>query len=269
MAFVQFDFYSKILDLETSMNVILPQQRSEEEVQDDLSNLDYIMPEKNFPVLYLLHGLSDSHSAWMRKTAIERYASEKGLAVVMPAVHRSFYTDMKQGYPYWTFISREVPLIARRYFPLSQKRTDNFVAGLSMGGFGAFKIALNRPEKFSAAASLSGALDLIQLIKNEEGEMNEEFKMIFGDLENIKNSRNDLCSILKSGRVNAADYPDLYQCCGQDDFLYENNLQFKKAALESDINLTYEEDAGEEHTWSYWDNKIQRVLDWLPVNAEL
>lgn len=91
------------------------------------------------PTLYLLHGLSDDHTIWLRRTSIERYVASMGLAVVMPAVHRSFYTDMDKGYRYWTFISEELPALARSFFPLSDKREDNFAAGLSMGGYGAFK----------------------------------------------------------------------------------------------------------------------------------
>jgi putative tributyrin esterase len=87
-----------------------------------------------YPTLFLLHGFSDDHTIWQRRTSIERYAMPLGLAVVMPAVNRSFYTDMVSGYDYWSFISEEVPTVARSFFPLSDLREDNFVAGNSMGG---------------------------------------------------------------------------------------------------------------------------------------
>lgn len=98
------------------------------------------------PTLYLLHGLSDDDSIWLRRTSIERYVAQMGIAVVMPQVHRSFYTDMAAGGQYWTFISEELPALARSFFPLSAKREDNFVAGLSMGGYGALKLGLRKPE---------------------------------------------------------------------------------------------------------------------------
>jgi putative tributyrin esterase len=151
MAFIQCDFYSETLQLSTTMNVILPRQtRSQIEKGST----------RRHPTLLLLHGLSDDHTMWVRQTSIERYAAQYGLAVIMPAVQRSFYQDMAYGLKYWTFISEELPQLARSFFPLSAKREDNFVAGLSMGGFGAFKLALNYPEKFAAAASLSGAIDV-------------------------------------------------------------------------------------------------------------
>lgn len=103
--------------------------------------------KSSYPVLYLLHGLSDDHTIWHRRTSIERYVSALGLAVVMPNVGKSFYTDMANGGNYFTFITEELPTLVQSYFPVSAKREDNFIAGLSMGGYGAFKVALSCPEK--------------------------------------------------------------------------------------------------------------------------
>lgn len=262
MALVQFDFYSQVIGVETSLNLILPQSKEDPE-EEDFSRENKNFSAEKFSTLYLLHGLSDDHTAWVRKTSIERYANKHNLAVVMPVVHRSFYTDMVYGYPYWTFVSEELPRIVRHYFPLSDKREDNFVAGLSMGGFGAFKLALNCPDKFSAAASLSGALDIVREAKEEEKQ--EEWSFVFGDLKSLRGSKNDLCFLAKNIDSSRNSVPKLFQACGMDDFLYQDNLKFKKMALANNLDLTYEEDPGEEHTWSYWDKKIQRVLDWLPL----
>ena len=100
------------------------------------------------PVLYLLHGLSDDHTAWSRRTSVERYAESAGIAVVMPEVQRSFYTDMVYGLRYFTYIAEELPALCRRLFPLSERREDTFIAGNSMGGYGALKAALRFPERF-------------------------------------------------------------------------------------------------------------------------
>lgn len=97
-------------------------------------------------MLYLLHGLSDNHSCWLRRTAVDRYAEEYGIAVVMPEVQRSFYCDMAHGPAYFTYIADELPQICQRLFRLSDKREDTFIAGNSMGGYGALKAALSRPE---------------------------------------------------------------------------------------------------------------------------
>src|SRR5437764_883031 len=81
----------------------------------------------------LLHGLSDDHTMWQRLTSIERYAEPLGLAVVMPAVHRSFYADEVHGHRYWTFLTEEVPALVSQFFRVSDRPGDTFVAGLSMG----------------------------------------------------------------------------------------------------------------------------------------
>ncbi|MFP4662766.1 MAG: alpha/beta hydrolase [Halanaerobiales bacterium] len=260
MAFIQCDFYSEVLGLSTSMNVILPQNT---ETQIGMKNN---AGGDKYPVLYLLHGLSDDHTIWQRRTSIERYVAPLGLAVVMPAVHRSFYTDMEKGYDYWTFISEEVPVRAREFFPVSEKGEDNYVAGLSMGGYGAFKLALNHPDRFAAAASLSGALNIVSHIEEtpEDEELAREFKLIFGDLENVRESNSDLFYLVKKLKQYRGKQPRLFQCCGTEDFLYEDNIAFRDLCQEEGIELTYEEEPAV-HEWGYWDKMIQRVLEWLPL----
>lgn len=121
--------------------------------------------ENQFPTLYLLHGMSDDHTAWQRFTAIERHVSHLNLAVVMPTTHLGWYTDMEYGNRYWTYPTQELPGICRSFFHgMSDKREDTFIAGLSMGGYGAFKAALGAPETFCAGASLSGALDIAESV---------------------------------------------------------------------------------------------------------
>ncbi|HUZ18351.1 MAG TPA: alpha/beta hydrolase-fold protein, partial [Spirochaetia bacterium] len=158
MALLECNFYSESLSLSTSMTVILPQNTTS---QIGMKN---VAAGSRHKTLYLLHGLSDDHTIWARRTSIERYVAPLGLAVIMPAVGRSFYTDMKHGGAYETFVADELPAIAGEFFPLSAKREDTYIAGLSMGGYGAFKLALNHPERYCAAASLSGVLDLMKRV---------------------------------------------------------------------------------------------------------
>lgn len=258
MAFIQCDFFSEVLGLSTSMNVILPQPASGQIGMEGSKASD------KYPVLYLLHGLSDDHTIWARRTSVERYVASLGLAVVMPAVHKSFYTDMAKGDRYWTFVSEELPQIVRSFFPISAAREDNFVAGLSMGGYGAFKLALRCPDKFIAGASLSGALNIADLAKNRNPQRAWEY--VFGDLDKIKGSDNDLLYLAEKVAKSNGPKPMLYQCCGTEDFLYEDNIVFRDWANELGLDLTYEEEPGT-HEWGYWDKKIQRVLEWLPLNS--
>lgn len=215
------------------------------------------------PTLYLLHGLSDDHTIWLRRTSIERYVAPLGLAVVMPEVGRSFYTDMAAGGKYWTFISEELPEIAQSFFNLSDRREENFAAGLSMGGYGAFKLGLAKPDQFCAAASLSGAVDLESLLALAQPNEEKEWRNVFGDLDKVPGSTNDLFFLARKLAESGRLQPKLFQWCGTEDFLYKGNIRFRDYARELNLDLTYEEGPGD-HQWLYWDQQIQRVLEWLP-----
>lgn len=255
MALITCNFYSEALGINTEITAIIPQATSTQYGLEGKAGSD------RHPTLFLLHGLSDDHTIWLRRTSIERYAAALGLAVIMPNVHRSFYTDMEYGLNYWTFLSEELPRIVRGFFPLSDKREDNFVAGLSMGGYGAFKWALTCPDQFAAAASLSGALN----IKNEEimARNPRDMKLIFGE-GSLAGSKHDLLHLLDEADSKTGPKPMLYQCCGTEDFLYQDNLVFRDHADRSSVSLTYQEGPGS-HSWDYWDARIQDVLAWLPL----
>ena len=142
LALVNCDFFSETLEVGTSMTVILPQQTADADRGRGRPRPDGL--------LYLLHGLSDDHTVWLRRTSIERYAAARGLAVVMPAVHRRFYADERHGHPYWTFVSEELPRGGAVVLPGLRRPADTFVAGLSMGGYGALKWGCASPLGFAA-----------------------------------------------------------------------------------------------------------------------
>lgn len=274
MALIHCDFKSDILDTSTSVYAIIP----EIEFKELSSQKEYM----KFQTLYLLHGIGDDHTKWVRRTCIERYAQKYKIAVIMPQVDKSFYTDMIYGNKYWTFMSEELPKKMRNYFPLSEKRENNFVAGLSMGGYGAFKWALNKPDSFAAAASFSGVLDILSLFSFEnkdesfkststqifggEDQVYKQAIAIFGGIDKIKNSQNDLFYLIKALKETEKEIPKLYQCCGVDDDVYKYNIPFKEYAEEMKIDLNYEEGPGG-HTWEYWDESIQKALKWFSLKG--
>ena len=258
MAHLRCDFFSEALSLSTSMTVLLPQQTTTQIGMEGRSG------ESPPPVLYLLHGLSDDDTIWLRRTSIERYAAPLGLAVVMPQVHRSFYTDEAYGGRYWTFLSEELPQLVSSLFRVSDRREDTFVAGLSMGGYGAFKWALRQPERFAAAASLSGAVDVAGLrMGRERPEDQRMFERIFDDRE-VAGSSDDLHSLLT--RADPAALPSLYLCCGTEDALIEDNRAFAEACTSAGVPLRSSFGPGA-HDWAYWDVEIQDVLAWLPIRT--
>ena len=257
MVLSEIKFFSEVLGFHTSMHVLMPQR-----TLPDMKS----QRRPRYRTLYLLHGHSDDHTAWQRWTSIERYVEGLNLAVVMPAVHLSFYTDMAHGGKYWQFISEEVPTLVRELFSLSAKREDNFVAGLSMGGYGAFKLALSYPERYAAAASLSGATDISEVVKPVKNDplspaWIREMRTVFGDLSKVPGSKHDLF-ILARRAARAPIRPRLYQCCGTEDFLYQDNIRFRDMVYRLHLDLTYEEGPGE-HNWTYWDEMIQHVLAWM------
>jgi len=251
----EVNFFSEVLTMRSTMYVLLPQRSLAEKKSKHTPK---------YRTLYLLHGYSDDHTAWMRWSSIEKYVEGLNLAVVMPAVNLSFSTDMAQGKNFMQFISEEVPAVARDMFSLSDKREDNFLAGLSMGGYGAFKLALTYPKRYAAAASLSGVVDIADASIHEKARKDDwmtEFRAIFGDIDKIPGSKNDLFAL--AGNVAKASIkPRLYQCCGTEDILYEGNVRFRDAARKLPLDFTYEEGPGE-HVWPYWDQMIQNVLKWM------
>lgn len=255
MAFMDCHFFSDSLGVSASMYVILPQAARNQ------IGMAATRREGKHPTLYLLHGLSDDHTIWMRRTSIERYASALGLAVVMPAVNRSFYTDMPNGHRYWEFVSQELPVLAQSFFPLSGKREDNFVAGLSMGGYGAMKLGLACHQRFAAAASLSGVLDVRWALERHP---DNEFRWLLGEAADIAGTKADLFWLAEELVRSGKEQPKLYQCCGTEDFLYQDNIRFRDHCRSLGLELTYEEEPGA-HEWGFWDRKIQTVLKWLPM----
>lgn len=245
MALIRCDFASETLDIDTSMTVLLPQPDG---------------PGGPPPVLYLLHGLTDDHTAWTRWTSIERYAEAKGLAVVMPQVHRSFYANEAYGMRFWDFLSGELPRVVERFFRVSGRREDTYVAGLSMGGYGALKWALREPGRFAAAAGLSGALDLAYTQEFDlRPHMRELVKRVFADRV-VAGGDEDLLHLVKT--ADPARLPRLLLRCGTADHLVKQNERFVAACRRAGVEL----DAGfgpGGHDWTYWDEQIQTVLDWM------
>jgi putative tributyrin esterase len=253
MALVRCDFFSEVLEVGTSMTVLLPQATEEQ-----IGVAEGVQRTGDVPVLYLLHGLSDDSTAWLRYTSIERYAAPLGLAVVMPEVQRSFYADEVHGGRFWTFMSEELPTVVRSFFRVSDRREDTFVAGLSMGGYGAFKWALRHPDRFAAAASLSGALDVAALTTLEERQ--SLFERVF---DGPVGPEDDLLALLES--ADPAAVPPLYLGCGTEDHLFDGNEKFRDAATAKGLDLHVDFRPGE-HEWGLWDATIRDVLAWLPLD---
>lgn len=251
MALVTCHYFSEALRVSTAMTVLLPQATQSQ------IGLEGVASDAPPPVLYLLHGLSDDETIWTRRTSIERYAAERGVAVVMPRSGRSFYSDEAHGSAHWTHLTVELPALVSSFFRVSQRREDTFVAGLSMGGYGALKWALREPSRFAAAASLSGALDV-----GTDTNLAVEVPQVWGPTG--PGPDDDLLALLDTAEPGAL--PSLMVTCGTQDFLYGHNVRFLDKARERGIGVVTDVEGPGDHEWGYWDARIQDVLAWLPIS---
>ncbi len=257
MAYMETHFFSDVLRMGVPVSVILP---------------EYIKKgagEKPCPTLYLLHGLSDDHTMWMRRTSIERYADEHRIAVVMPEVARSWYTDTADGAPYLTFVGEELPSVCRGFFRgMSERREDTWIAGLSMGGYGALKTALTYPERFGGCASLSGALDILRRCeaKKSDERSAREWRGIFGfDLrgaDDLRDGRDDLFGLARRRAAAGEPFPRMFLWCGTEDSLLDENRRFHALLTEGGIAHRYAESEGN-HSWQWWDLHIREAIRFL------
>lgn len=253
MALISIDFKSEALKRNTCVNVILPIER-------------FAGP---YPTLYLLHGLTDNYNGWLSYTRIRKWAEESGLAVVMPSGENSFYMDIlvKDGClgDFGEYVGRELVEVTRKIFPLSKKREDTFLAGLSMGGFGTCRNALKYNDTFGKAAILSGALNFYEYPAewvNTQGNTIGEVKN-FGDLEQTRQTdRNPRYLMEMLQKDPDKSFPAFYVACGLQDELLEANRSIAQALKEAGADVTYEEGPGY-HDWDFWDEYIQHVLKWL------
>lgn len=255
MAFFQIQSFSGVLNVATTVNVIMPEANQGIGL---LTSAQNELPK----VLYLLHGYSDDHSIWMRRTSVERYAASHNLAVIMPAVNHSFYCNEKYGERYWDYISEELPQTMSRFLKISTKREDTFVAGLSMGGYGAMRLALTYPERFAAAGSFSGAVDIVEEIRYLSEEHKENWKRVLGDLDHLKGTEIDNMYMLVQNR-NAVHKPRIYVSCGTADFLYPQHFPFVNALQDNGWEVTHYEKPEATHEWGFWDEQIKAFIEFI------
>lgn len=260
MALINMDFFSYYLGMDTPMTVLLPEKRGQKPIAD---------PDRKYPVLYLLHGHADDNTAWIRKSNIEMLIRDYDVIVVMPTAHRSFYTNSKHGHPYFDYLTKELPTVIANFFPASTKREDTYIAGLSMGGYGALKAALSNPDIYGHVGSMSGASDSYLAGKCTSNmftvsDFKENIDNVFGGEDAFYNSENDLKYLAKrlvedKGKTR----PQIYACCGTEDPLYPVYLELKEFMMEkTDIEVKFDERKGT-HNWDFWNEELPLILQYF------
>jgi putative tributyrin esterase len=272
MALLHVNCFSRTLGMSVSFDAILPERSQGIGVEGG----DGAGPH---PVLWLLHGASDDHTIWQRRTSIERYVAPLGLAVIMPSVELSFYSNMEHGFRYFDFVTQELPEICRGFFHLSDRREDTYVAGLSMGGYGALKMALSFPDRYAAAGCLSagnffvGPAPAGEDRRDPKSPMNDVPGIVFGlpgrslfDLPELLGSEHDLFHLAERATASGSPMPRIFHACGTEDFLVENARRTRDyfGGFEREIDYEYHEGPGA-HGWDFWDVWIQRYLEFAMV----
>lgn len=233
---------SEALGFSTAVNVLWPAQPP--------------ASDHGHPVLYLLHGLTDDATAWVRNSRIEAHARVAGVAVVMPEVQRSCYHNPPQGPAYFRWLSEELPATVAQTFRFSTRREDTRVAGLSMGGYGVTRWWLTQPGRFAAAASFSGLVDVDT--RAEWHDPGSVVPVAFGPREGFVGSDADLFALARKARPESLG--PLTLDCGDRDFLFEGNRRFAAHAQRLGLPVRATWHPGRDHTWDYWDERVEAFL---------
>ncbi len=270
MAFIRMDLYSRCLLRTVSVTAVVPVDKAKHP-GDSIREKD-----RPYKTLYLLNGLYGNDSDWFLETSIAPLARALDLAVVMPSGENHFYTDCAAtGEEYGRFIGKELVDRTRALFPLSEKREDTFIAGLSMGGYGAMRNGLRYAETFGYAAALSGAFIADRVMDPGLDDSDPEFarrrrfyQAILGDPAKFRGSDNDYEALYLRLKAEKRPEPRLYMACGTEDSLIGANRHFRDFLLEHGADLTYEEGPGR-HKFTFWGEYIKHVLNWLPLERKI
>lgn len=260
MALVDVNYYSNALMRQVTYKAIVP-------IESGLKSNE----NKRFKTLYLLHGIMGDCTNWVTRTRVAQLAAQHGIVVIMPSGDNSFYVDQEASTNnYGEYIGRELVEETRKLFPLSSKREDTFIAGLSMGGYGAIRNGLKYHHTFGSVAGLSSAIIMEQVLAStDEAEWifkkRSYYQAIFGDLSKLKGSDKDLEALVKMMKKENKSMPRIYLACGTEDYLIENNRNYRDFLIGENIEHTYVESTGI-HDWKFWDEYIEKVLIWLVNN---
>lgn len=264
MAKIECSFYSSALKKNTKAIIILP-SLSAQEFLDQKTN-KYLCENSKFQTLYLLHGSYGGYIDWTLNTNIARYAQEKCLAVVMPDGENSGYNTLQSG-DYKKYIAEELPQFLELIFPLSRERENRFIAGLSMGGYGAAFLALEYSEIFSYCGVLSGCVDFYNFLKGESSyakKVSDSYKLQF---EKLVDDNINLYSALKYYKEKSKNEVKFFFTSGDKDIFLAEIMEYADTLMEEGICTKKQIEFGI-HDWLYWDEHINDVLEWLPLKYD-
>ena len=226
-AYVHCNFHSCILRMQVDVSILLPEKERMEDVEQGKKG-ETFGKNKKYQTLYLLHGFTGDHLSYLRTSKIERYADEHQIMVVMPSVYNSAYTDMKYGLDYFSYLTEELTDFVERNFPAATKRENRFIAGMSMGGYGAYKWGLTCPEKFAAIGGVAGSYHAEYRYQGKVNTVSTLCEALYGDPPAITPEVHDVFTLLKNRKEEGRDIPRLYTCCGTEDRRHQDSVDLKE-----------------------------------------
>ena len=258
MALFETSFFSACYQRLVRMNVLLP--------------VDLMLPPGTpvdrgpYKTLYLLHGYRGNCDDWLQNSQIREISELFGLAVVMPSGYNGFYVDQpRSGIRGSEFIGHELVDFTRKMFPLSPKREDTIIAGLSMGGWGALYNSLKHGDVFGHSIAMSIPVNPVRYeSEHEPADLRPEwhsgyFEALHGDLTKIHETDRNLALHAKMILDAGAPVTDLYMACGYNDSLVPENRELHEQLLSVGFPHVYEEGSGT-HEWLFWDEFLRRGL---------
>jgi S-formylglutathione hydrolase FrmB len=214
-----------------------------------------------YPVIYLLHGLFGHFDNWTDKTKLAEYAAPYNFIIVTPEGGDGWYTDSATvpNDKYETYVIEElIPEVEKRFRTIADNN-HRFIAGLSMGGYGAIKFGLKYPDKFSLVGSFSGALDAPLRLEDNKN-LRPSIVSVFGPDDSKTRTDNDIFRLLRDAKPDAVkNIPYIYMACGTEDFLFKTNRDFDDLLIEKKVPHEYRELPGA-HEWTFWDAQVQEFL---------
>lgn len=266
MALIQLKLYSATLKTRTNVNVIIPTVLPP---ADGLTKRchefdEFYETHGKYPVLYLLHGTYGDEGDWVRYSRIEDYARQYNVVVVMPSCENSCYKNTTAGKDYEVYITRELPKMIQWMFPVSKRREDTFIGGLSMGGGGAVRLGLSLQDIYGCTIGLSADLGMTpRLIEDNEFTV---WSHAFDREQPVKGTVFDSKWLADQAMGYSGEHTKLYIACGTEDFLYQENCNFHEYMNKIGFNHVFSTSEGN-HNWNFWDSEIFKVLKWLPVTS--
>lgn len=207
--------------------------------------------QDKYPVLYLLHGYGNNHATWTGYTNLELYAEERNIAVVMISAENKSYVNHGSIDRFFDFVNQELPDFVCGMFPISNRPENTFIAGLSMGGFGALIHGLTHPEKYAAVGAFSAAVSL-------------NTSLMAGHEDKGLVPAYDPMSLAKKLFESGISFPTLYISCGEKDPLFAANKAFRESLVSMGANTAWVTHPDFGHEWRFWDMQAEQFLDWIP-----